>query len=92
MDQGVRRDPSPYARGSAHRSAGPRAGPRDLLLQGQTMHTIRNANGMILRAIDLGARIVELHAPDRDGVCPGARPSAPLESRDEPGRHDDADL
>ncbi len=32
------------------------------------MHTLRNANGLMLRAIDQGASIVEFHAPDRDGM------------------------
>ncbi len=31
------------------------------------LFTLRNANGMILKVTDLGATIVELHAPDRDG-------------------------
>jgi len=32
-----------------------------------SMYTLRNSAGVTLRATDLGATIVELHAPDRDG-------------------------
>lgn len=31
------------------------------------MHTLTNANGLVLRAIERGAALTQLHAPDRDG-------------------------
>lgn len=40
----------------------------DLPDEHDSMHTLSNANGLILKAIERGASLTEFHAPDRDGM------------------------